>query len=35
VVLHLDRAGGQVDLPFAIVADDRSNARIDELRIRL
>jgi hypothetical protein len=33
VVLHLDAETGRVDLPVAIVADHRSDGRIDELRI--
>jgi hypothetical protein len=33
VVLHFDGESGRVDLPFAIVADRRSDGRIDELRI--
>ena len=33
VVLHLDGQVGRVDLPVAIVADRRSDGRIDELRI--
>jgi hypothetical protein len=33
VVLHFDGENGRVDLPFAIVADRRSDRRIDELRI--
>ena len=33
VILHLDGQTGQVDLPVAIVADRRSDGRIDELRI--
>jgi hypothetical protein len=33
VVLHLDGQAGRVDLPVAIVADRRSDGRIDELRI--
>jgi SnoaL-like domain len=33
VVLHLDGAGGPVDLPVAIVADRPSGGLIDELRI--
>lgn len=33
VVLHLDGQAGGVDLPVAIVADRRSDGRIDELRI--
>ena len=33
VVLHLDGEAGAVDLPVAIVADHRSDGRLDELRI--
>ncbi len=33
VVLRLDREGGPVELPFAIVADRRSDGRIEELRL--
>jgi hypothetical protein len=33
VVLHLDGDSGRVDLPVAIVADHRSEGRLDELRI--
>jgi hypothetical protein len=33
VVLHLDGQTGRVDLPVAVVADRRSDGRIDELRI--
>jgi hypothetical protein len=33
VVLHLNGQAGRVDLPVAIVADRRSDGRIDELRI--
>ncbi len=33
VVLHFDGRNGPVDLPVAIVADRRSDARIEELRI--
>jgi hypothetical protein len=33
VVLHFDARNGRVDLPVAIVADRRSDGRIDELRI--
>jgi hypothetical protein len=33
VVLHLERQNGRVELPVAIVADHRSDRRIDELRI--
>jgi hypothetical protein len=33
VILHLDGQNGPVDLPVAIVADLRSDLRIDELRI--
>jgi hypothetical protein len=33
VVLHFDGENVRVDLPFAIVADRRSDGRIDELRI--
>jgi hypothetical protein len=33
VVLHLDGQGGRVDLPVAVVADRRSDGRIDELRM--
>jgi SnoaL-like domain len=33
VVLHLDGQNGRVDLPVAIVADRRSDRRIEELRI--
>jgi hypothetical protein len=33
VVLHLDGQTGRVDLPVAIVADRRSDRRIEELRI--
>jgi hypothetical protein len=32
-VLHLDGQTGQVELPVAVVADRRSDARIEELRI--
>jgi hypothetical protein len=33
VVLHFDGRGGRVDLPFALVADRRSDGKIEELRI--
>jgi hypothetical protein len=33
VILHLDAPTGRVDLPVAIVADRRSDGRIEELRI--
>jgi hypothetical protein len=33
VVLHLDSETGRVDLPVAVVADRKSDGRIDELRI--
>jgi SnoaL-like domain len=33
VVLHLDGESGRVELPVAIVADRRSEGRIDELRL--
>jgi hypothetical protein len=33
MVLHLDSESGRVDLPVAIVADNQSDGRIDELRI--
>lgn len=33
VVLHFDSQNGRVELPVAIVADRRSDGRIDELRI--
>ncbi len=33
VVLHLDGQNGRVDLPVAVVADRRSDGRIEELRI--
>jgi ketosteroid isomerase-like protein len=33
VVLHLDGEDGRVDLPVAILADHRSEGRLDELRI--
>ncbi len=33
VVLHLDGENGRVELPVAIVADHRSDGRIDELRV--
>jgi SnoaL-like protein len=33
VILHLDGENGRVELPVAIVADHRSDGRIDELRI--
>lgn len=33
VILHFDAHNGRVDLPVAIVADRRSDGRIDELRI--
>jgi hypothetical protein len=33
VVLHLDGASGRVELPLAIVAEHRSEGRLDELRI--
>ena len=33
VVLHFDGQNGRVDLPVAIVADRRSDGRIEELRI--
>jgi SnoaL-like domain len=33
VVIHLDREAGRVDVPVAIVADRRSDGRLEELRI--
>jgi SnoaL-like domain len=33
VVLHLDGEAGRVDLPVALVADHRSEGRLDEVRI--
>jgi hypothetical protein len=33
VVLHVDHEGGRRALPFALVADHRSEGRIDELRL--
>jgi SnoaL-like domain len=33
VVLHFDGEAGRVDLPFALVADHRSDGRLDEMRI--
>jgi SnoaL-like domain len=33
VVVHLDGAGGRVELPVAIVADHRTGGRLDEMRV--
>lgn len=33
VVLHVDRAAGQVALPFAIITDRQADERIDEVRV--